>query len=65
MGKKIMVVDDEPDILSSVGQMLELNGYEVIKASDDKDCLDKLYNLSINPDLITLDIMMLMSVDGT
>jgi two-component system alkaline phosphatase synthesis response regulator PhoP len=58
MGKKIMVVDDEPDILSSVGQMLELNGYEVIKASDGKDCLDKLYSLSINPDLIILDIMM-------
>ena len=53
-----MVVDDEPDILSSVGQMLELNGYEVIKASDGKDCLDKLYSLSINPDLIILDIMM-------
>lgn len=58
MGKKIMVVDDEPDILSSVGQMLELNGYEVIKASDGKDCLDKLHSLSINPDLILLDIMM-------
>jgi DNA-binding response OmpR family regulator len=58
MGKKIMVVDDEQDILSSVGQMLELNGYEVIKASDGRDCLDKLYSLSINPDLILLDIMM-------
>ena len=58
MNKKIMVVDDEPDILSTVGQMLELNGYEVIKASDGKDCLDKLYKLSINPDLIVLDIMM-------
>jgi DNA-binding response OmpR family regulator len=58
MNKKIMVVDDEPDILSTVGQMLELNGYEVIKASDGKDCLNKLYKLSINPDLIVLDIMM-------
>jgi DNA-binding response OmpR family regulator len=58
MNKKIMVVDDEPDILSTVGQMLELNGYEVIKASDGKDCLNKLYKSSINPDLIVLDIMM-------
>lgn len=58
MNKKIMVVDDEPDILSTVGQMLELNGYEVIKASDGKDCLNKLYKLSITPDLIVLDIMM-------
>ena len=53
-----MVVDDEPDILSTVGQMLELSGYEVIKASNGKDCLNKLYSLSINPDLILLDIMM-------
>ena len=34
MAKKIMVVDDEPDILFTVGQMLELSGYEVIKAVD-------------------------------
>ena len=53
-----MVVDDEPDILYTVGQMLEQSGYEVIKASDGKDCLNKLYKLSINPDLIVLDIMM-------
>jgi DNA-binding response OmpR family regulator len=58
MSKKIMVVDDEPDILSTVGQMLELSGYEVIKASDGKDCLNKLLKFSINPDLIVLDIMM-------
>jgi DNA-binding response OmpR family regulator len=56
--KKIMVVDDEPDILSTVGQMLELSGYEVIKASDGKDCFNKLNRLLNNPDLILLDIMM-------
>jgi len=32
MSKKIMVVDDEPDILFTVGQMLEISGYEIIKA---------------------------------
>lgn len=58
MGKKIMVVDDEPDILSTVGQMLELNGYEVIKAIDGKDCLNKLHSSSSSPDLILMDIMM-------
>ena len=58
MSKKIMVVDDEPDILSTVGQMLEFSGFEVIKACDGKDCLNKLYRLTKNPDLIVLDIMM-------
>lgn len=56
MAKKIMVVDDEPDILLSVGQMLEMNGYEVIKVSDGKKCLDELEKCT--PDLVLLDIMM-------
>lgn len=56
MTKKIMVVDDEPDILFTVGQMLEVNGYEVIKAVDGKECLDKLNE--VTPDLVLLDIMM-------
>ena len=58
MSKKIMIVDDEPDILLSVGQMLEISGYEVISASDGKQCLQMLNELPSNPDLIILDIMM-------
>ena len=58
MSKKIMVVDDEPDILTSVGQMLEMSGYEVIRATDGKECIKKLTESSCNPDLIVLDIMM-------
>ena len=56
MRRKIMVVDDEPDILFTVGQMLELSGYEVIKAVDGKECLEKLSEHT--PDLVLLDIMM-------
>ena len=58
MSKKIMVVDDEPDILTTVGQMLEMSGYEVIRAIDGKECLKKLNESTTNPDLIVLDIMM-------
>ena len=58
MSKKIMVIDDEPDILFTVGQMLEINGYEVIKAPDGETAILKLNELQINPDLILLDIMM-------
>jgi DNA-binding response OmpR family regulator len=58
MSKKIMVVDDEPDILNTVCQMLEMSGYEVIRASDGKECLKKLDESNITPDLIVLDIMM-------
>jgi len=58
MSKTIMVVDDEPDILISIGQMLEISGYSVIKACDGKECLQKLNELNTIPDLIILDIMM-------
>jgi len=56
MSKKIMIVDDEPDIRFTVGQMLEINGYDVVECCDGKDCLDKLNNCK--PDLVLLDIMM-------
>ena len=58
MPKKIMVVDDEPDILFTVGQMLEISGYEVIKAQDGETAIQKLNEQLSNPDLILLDIMM-------
>ena len=58
MAKRILVVDDEPDILFTVGQMLELSGYEIIKAQNGEEAIRNLSELEINPDLIILDIMM-------
>ena len=58
MNKKIMVVDDEEDILFTVCQMLEMSGYDVIKATDGNECIEKLNSFSKLPDLILLDIMM-------
>jgi len=55
MTKKILVVDDEPDIRESVRMILEKNGYDVITAEDGDQCLEKVKE---NPDLILLDIMM-------
>jgi len=56
MSKKIMIVDDEEDIRVSVGQIFEVSGYEVIKAEDGNDCLNKLEKSL--PDIVILDIMM-------
>ncbi len=58
MSKTILVVDDEPDILLTVGQTLEMFGYNVIKAKDGVECINKLNDLDITPDLVLLDIMM-------
>ena len=59
MKKKIMIVDDEPDILSSVKQLFEGmdDDYKVTCASSGIQCLKLLENNEI-PDLILLDIMM-------
>jgi len=58
MSKKIMVVDDEPDILLTVGQMLEMSGFDIIRAKDGNECINKLNESQSTPDLILLDIMM-------
>ncbi len=52
---KILVVDDEPEILMLVRMMLEKHGYETIEARNGEECLQKLKE---NPDLIILDVMM-------
>ncbi|MFZ2071776.1 MAG: response regulator [Halobacteriota archaeon] len=54
--KTVMVVDDEPDVLLSVAQILELNNYRTIRAKDGYECMDKLKEAT--PDLLLLDIMM-------
>jgi DNA-binding response OmpR family regulator len=58
MNKIILVVDDEPDILLTVSQMLEMSGYTVIQAKDGVECINKLNELEVAPDLVLLDIMM-------
>ncbi|MCP4672433.1 MAG: response regulator [Desulfobacula sp.] len=54
--KKIMVVDDEPDILEYLMAALEDNGYITCTVDDINDILTSI-NLE-KPDLIILDIMM-------
>ena len=52
MNKKILVVDDDVDILEIVSMVLEEKGYSIVKSLT-SDVLDELG--VINPDLIILD----------
>ncbi len=61
MAKKILVVDDEKDIVRVLEAILTSNGYDVITAYDGKDGLKKAKEG--RPDLIVLDILM-PEVDG-
>ena len=53
---KVLIVDDEPDILEFLDYNLSRNGFDTIQASNGKDAI-KLADQDA-PDLILLDIMM-------
>lgn len=55
-GKKILIVDDEPDILEFLQYNLRKEGYEVVTANDGKHALAVAEQQK--PHLIVLDIMM-------
>ncbi|MGD0784782.1 MAG: response regulator [Sedimentisphaerales bacterium] len=54
MGKKILVVDDEPDLLKVTSLRLEKTGYEVYSGVDGRDVLEIARR--VMPDLIILDV---------
>lgn len=53
---KILIVDDEPDILDLLEYNLEKEGYEVVRAIDGEEAIR--ITQAESPDLILLDIMM-------
>jgi two-component system, OmpR family, alkaline phosphatase synthesis response regulator PhoP len=59
--KKILIVDDEPNIVMSLEYTFKKNNFEVFIARDGQEALDILKNQF--PDIIILDIMMPL-VDG-
>ncbi|NQT30961.1 MAG: response regulator [Deltaproteobacteria bacterium] len=56
MPHKILVVDDDPDILEAISMILESQGYKVATA---RDGVEGLANLKAEkPDLLILDLLM-------
>ncbi len=55
-GKKILIVDDEPSVVTYLTTLLEDAGFETVSAGDGAEGLDKVR--SEKPDLVTLDITM-------
>lgn len=54
--KRILVVDDEADVLTFLTTLFEDNGYETIRASDGVEALQRAR--AERPDMITLDMTM-------
>lgn len=55
-GQRILLVDDEPKILKVVEKVLTKEGYEVIKAADGEEAMQRFY--MEKPDLVVLDLML-------
>ncbi len=54
MSKRILVVDDEPDLVRALGLRLEGRGYEVLTAFDGVQAMSRIQKE--HPDLVLLDI---------
>ena len=59
---RVLVVEDDPDILSSLAEVIREDGYEVETAANGYQALDQIS--ARMPDLIFLDLMM-PGMDGT
>ena len=53
---KILVVDDDPDIVKAAKRVLESRSYQVITAQNGEECLERIREEK--PDLIILDLLM-------
>lgn len=56
MAKYVLIVDDDPDMVETVGMMLESKGYEVGKAYDGVEGEESVKQR--RPDVMVLDVMM-------
>jgi CheY-like chemotaxis protein len=56
MAKKILVVDDEPDVVTYLTTVLKDAGYETMEASNGEQAMEQIRKA--RPDLITLDVTM-------
>ncbi len=53
---KILIVEDEPNMVAGLRDNFEFEGYEVLSAYDGSEGLEKA--LATSPDLVVLDVMM-------
>ena len=56
MSKKILIADDEPNIVAALEFLLQRNGYEVHIARNGEEALKLVEDC--HPDLVLLDVMM-------
>jgi CheY-like chemotaxis protein len=60
--KKILIIDDDPDLVEVMRLTLEAKGYQIFSAAGGEEGLAKVRE--VNPDLIILDVMMDYTTEG-
>ena len=60
--EKILVIDDDPDLVEVIRLTLNASGFQVFSAASGAEGLEKVKE--INPDLIILDVMMDHTTEG-
>lgn len=56
MAKKILIVDDDPDVILFISTILKDHGYDTMDAHNGQEGLERVR--SENPDMVLLDLMM-------
>lgn len=56
MRRRILIVDDEPNIVLSLEFLMQQSGFDVAVARDGAEALERMH--SFQPDLVLLDVMM-------
>ncbi len=62
MANKVLLIDDDSDLIEAISTLLEAKGYTVESASNGKDGFNAAK--TSNPDLILLDVMMGSKTEG-
>ena len=62
MAKKVLMIDDDPEFVEAITNILDAKGYDVVSAGDGKDGVAKAKQEK--PDIILLDVMMTTKSEG-
>lgn len=62
MAKKVLMIDDNPEFIDAITNILDAKGYDVVSANDGKDGVAKAKKEL--PDIILLDVMMTTKSEG-
>ncbi len=62
MAKKVLMIDDDPEFVEAITNILDARGYDVVSAGDGKDGVAKAKREK--PDIILLDVMMTTKSEG-